>query len=72
LAEALTQSVTAKFRAQLIPSVQNPGKFQASIEGAAVGEFDTENEATAFLRGFTFVFSVGGGIKNMADGLPRK
>jgi hypothetical protein len=53
LAKALLQGVTGRFRAELIPSVKNPGKFQASIHGAPIGEFDTQNEATGFLRGFT-------------------
>jgi hypothetical protein len=71
-AKALLQGVLAKFRADLIPSVQNPGKLQAIIDGAPMGEFDTENEAMAFMRGFTWGFSVGGGVKNMADGLPSR
>lgn len=72
LAKALLQGVLAKFRADLVPSIQNPGKLQAIIDGAPVGEFDTENEAMAFMCGFTWGFSVGGGVKNMADGLPSR
>ena len=72
LAKALLQGVLAKFRADLVPSTQNPGKLQAIIDCAPMGEFDTENEAMAFMSGFTWGFSVGGKVKNMADGLPSR
>jgi hypothetical protein len=73
-AKALLQGVTGKvFNVKLISSVHNPEKFQVEIDSVAVpGEFDTQNEAMNFMRGFTFGFSVGGGIKNMADGLPSR
>jgi hypothetical protein len=35
-------------------------------------EFDTENDGMTVMRGFIFGFSIGGGIKNMADGLPSR
>jgi|SRR5271155_525080 hypothetical protein len=74
LSEAMGQGVGKGFNVKFIPSVHNPGKFQVSIDGVPAwpGEFDTQNEAKAFMRGFTFGFSVGGGIKNIADGLPSR
>jgi hypothetical protein len=74
LSEAMAQGVSKRFRARFLPSVQNPGKFQVEIDGAPawLGEFDTQNEAMAFVRGFTYGFSIGGGIKNMADGLSSR
>jgi hypothetical protein len=73
LAKALLQGVFASFQGELIPSVQNPGKFQAEIDSVTLPEeFDTENDAMNFLRGFTLGLSVGGGIKNMAEGLPSR
>ncbi len=71
-AEALAQRVRSGFKGKIIDSVDNPGKFQVSIDGypAPAGEFDTKNEAMAYMRGFTVGFSTGGGIKSMVDGLP--
>ena len=48
----------------VVESVHNPGKLQVSIDGAPLStEFDTQNEARAYMQGFTIGFSVGGGIK---------
>lgn len=74
LAKALLQGVTGKvFNVKIISSVQNPEKFQLEVDSVALPqEFDTQNEAMAFMQGFTFGFSVGGGIKEMADGVPSR
>jgi hypothetical protein len=74
LTEALAQGIWKRFSAEITPSIQKPGKFQVSIDGAPapVGQFDTEAEAQAYARGFVIGFSAGGGIKNMADGLPSR
>jgi hypothetical protein len=49
------------------------GEIQAPPAGSApAGEFDTKNKAMSYMRGFTIGFAAGGGIKNMADGLPSR
>ena len=73
LTEAMAQGVSNRFNAKIIESVHNPGKLQVSIDGTPLStEFDTQNEARAYMQGFTIGFSVGGGIKGMADGLPSR
>jgi hypothetical protein len=74
LSEALAQGVSKRFNAKVTESVLNPGKFQVSIDGypAPAAEFGTQAEAKAYMHGFTIGFSVGGGIKNIADGLPSR
>jgi hypothetical protein len=73
-AEALAQGVRQGFKGKIIDSVDNPGKLQVNIDGypAPAGEFDTRDEAMAYMRGFAIGFSTGGGIKNMTDGLPTR
>jgi hypothetical protein len=70
----LAQGVSKRFTAKFIPSVEHPEKFQLEIDGLIKWpeEFDTQNEAMAFARGFTWGFSVGAGMKNNADGVPPR
>jgi hypothetical protein len=60
------------FSPQVSESPKNPGKFVINIDGTPMMNFevDTEKEATAFVQGFVMGFTVGGGIKNIADGRP--
>ena len=62
LAEALDQGVSKKFKGKIIESADNPGKFQVSIDDypALAAQFDTRNEALAYMRGFTVGYSAGG------------
>jgi len=72
LAEALGQRVSKRFTGKIIESADHPGKFQVNIDDypAPAAQFDSRNEALAYMRGFTVGYSAGGRIKNMADGLP--
>jgi hypothetical protein len=74
LSEAMAQGVMKAFYAKITESALNPGKFELSIAGYSegAGEFDTRNEAVSYMRGFTFGFTTGSGIKNIADGLPSR
>jgi hypothetical protein len=73
LTEALAQGVGKRFNAKIVESVRNPGKLQVSIDGTPFSsEFNTQDEARAYMQGFTLGFSVGGGIKGVADGLPSR
>ena len=58
------------FSPKVSESPQNPGKFVVNIDGTPMMnyEVDTEKEAMAFVGGFVMGFTVGGGIKNIADG----
>jgi hypothetical protein len=60
------------FNAQISDAPGRPWKFIVGIDGknAIGGEFDTQQEANACVRGFVLGFNLGGGIKNMADGGP--
>jgi hypothetical protein len=71
LLEALYQGEHGRiFSPQVSESSKNPGKFVVNIDGTPMMNFevDTEKEAMAFVQGFVMGFSVGGGIKNIADG----
>ena len=72
--EAFSQGVRSGFKCKIGESVRKPGKFEVGRDGypAPAGEFDTRNEAMSYMRGFTTGFAAGGGIKNMADGLPSR
>lgn len=74
LSEALAQGVGKRFHGKITPSVGDPGKLEVNIDGAPApaAVFDTQEEAKAYMRGFTIGFSVGGGIKYIADGLPSR
>jgi hypothetical protein len=73
LAEAMAQGVSKRFSTKIVESVHNPAKFQVSVDGTPLStEFDTQDEARAYMQGFTIGFSVGGGIKGLADGLPPR
>jgi hypothetical protein len=72
LAEAMMHGEFGKiFNSQICDS-PNPGKFMVSIDGDKMmgGEFDTQQEARAFVRGFVTGSTVGGGLKNMKEGRP--
>ena len=74
LIEAMMHGEFGKiFNTQISESPNNPGKFMVSIDGdkRMGGEFDTKQEAGAFVRGFVTGSAVGGGVKNMAEGRPR-
>jgi len=74
LAEAMMHGEFGKiFNTQVSNSPNNPGKFMVSIDGdkALGGEFNTQEEAKAFVRGFVTGSTLGGGLKNMAEGRPR-
>lgn len=60
------------FSPQVSESPKNPGKFVVNIDGTPMMNFevDTEKEAMTFVRGFVMGFTVGGGVKNIADGRP--
>jgi hypothetical protein len=62
LAEALAQGVSERFKGKIIESADNPGKFQVSIDDypAPAAQFDSRNEALAYMRGFTVGYSAGG------------
>jgi hypothetical protein len=61
------------FSPQVSESPKNPGKFVVNIDGTPMMNFevDTEKEAMTFVQGFVMGFTVGGGIKNIADGRPN-
>src|SRR5271157_3150042 len=68
LSEALAQGVSKVFEVETSESVLHPGKFQVDIDGTPFSnEFDTQGEAKAYLSGFTMGFSVGGGMKGVAE-----
>ena len=60
------------FNTQISDSPEHPGKFIVGIDGkiGIGGEFDTQQEAKACVRGFVMGFNLGGGIKNVSDGRP--
>jgi hypothetical protein len=60
------------FQPQISESRSNPGKLVVTIDGnnPISSEFDSEKEAMAYVQGFAMGFTAGGGIKNVADGLP--
>jgi hypothetical protein len=60
------------FSPQVSESPKNPGKFVVNIDGTPMMNFevDTKKEAMTFVQGFVMGFTVGGGIKNIADGRP--
>lgn len=62
------------FNTQVSESPNNPGKFTVSIDGdkAMGGEFNTQQEARAFVRGFVTGSTIGSGLKNMAEGRPSR
>ena len=71
LAEALHHGEHGRiFSPQVSESPKNPGKFVVNIDGTPMMNFevDTEKEARTFAQGFVMGFTVGGGIKNIADG----
>lgn len=73
LAEALLHGEHGRiFQPQISESLSNPGKLAVTIDGDTPisSEFDSEKEARAFVQGFVMGFTVGGGIKNIADGRP--
>jgi hypothetical protein len=61
------------FSPQVSESPNNPGKFTVNIDGTPMMNFevDSEKEAMTFVQGFVMGFTVGGGIKNIADGRPN-
>lgn len=74
LSEAMMHGEVGKIFNTQVSESPNPGKFMVSIDGdkRMGGEFDTQQEARAFVRGFVTGFTVGGGINNIAEGRPSR
>jgi hypothetical protein len=75
LAEAMLQAPDNHFSSKVVESDDEPGTFQVQIAGSA-GEyhghrnFDTRAEGQSYISGFVFGFTVGGGLKEIAEGHP--
>jgi len=77
LAEAMIQAPDNYFSGKVVESDDEPGTFQVQIAGSA-GEFhgrrnfDTRAEGQSYISGFVFGFTVGGGLKEIAEGHPPR